>query len=195
MVTAAELMAARRRAHPPFFRAVAADARATLQLRMEGERVTGRLALAWQVIRLSWVADAFFAQVCYRAKARLQRFRIPILPTILHRVAMMHSQVCIGNPVVIGPGLYLPHGQVVIDGITVLGPNCTIAPWVTIGLKAGNFQGPTIAERVSIGTGAKLIGPITINSDTEIGANAVVLTDIPARSVAVGVPAAVRQQR
>jgi len=184
-----------RREHPPFLRAVAADTRCALAYRAEPFEFDSRLRLLVQALRLCWVADSFLALVLYRAPARLERFRVPIVPTVLHRLSMIHSQVCIGSPVVIGPGLYLPHGQVVIDGITVLGPNCTIAPWVTIGLKAGNFQGPTIAERVSIGTGAKLIGPITINSDTEIGANAVVLTDIPARSVAVGVPAAVRQQR
>jgi len=184
-----------RREHPPFLRAVAADTRCALAYRAEPFEFDSRLRLLVQALRLCWVADSFLALVLYRARARLERFRVPIVPTVLHRLSMIHSQVCIGSPVVIGPGLYLPHGQVVIDGITVLGPNCTIAPWVTIGLKAGNFQGPTIAERVSIGTGAKLIGPITINSDTEIGANAVVLTDIPARSVAVGVPAAVRQQR
>jgi len=189
MVTAAELMAARRRAHPPFFRAVAADARATLQLRMEGERITRRLALVWQVIRLSWVADAFFAQVCYRGKARLQRFRVPVLPTILHRLAMMHAQVCIGNPVVIGPGLYLPHGQVVIDGVTTLGEGVVVFPWVTLGLKAGDIQGPTLGNGVNVGTGAKVIGAVTLGEGCMVGANAVVVNDVAPHSTVVGVPA------
>ena len=186
---------ARRRLHPPFFRAVALDARRTLELRGESDRYKSRLGLAVESLRLIFASDAFVAQVMYRARVRLARFRVPLLPWLLHRLSMSWCQVCIGRPVVIAPGLYLPHGQVVIDGLTIIGPNCTIAPWVTIGLKAGNFQGPTVGERVSIGTGAKLIGPIAISPDVEIGANAVVVTDIPARSVAVGVPAVVRQQR
>ena len=189
MVSAAELMAERRRAHPPFFRAVAADARATLNLRMEGDRAVGRLALVWQVIRLSWVADAFFAQVCYRGKARLQRFRVPLVPSILHRLAMMHAQVCIGNPVVIAPGLYLPHGQVVIDGVTTLGGNVVVFPWVTIGLKAGTIQGPTLADGVNIGTGAKVLGAITLGEGCMVGANAVVVDDVAPRTTVVGIPA------
>jgi len=189
MVSAAELMAERRRAHPPFFRAVAADARATLNLRMEGDRAVGRLALVWQVLRLSWVADAFFAQVCYRGKARLQRFRVPLVPSILHRLAMMHAQVCIGNPVVIAPGLYLPHGQVVIDGITTLGTDAVVFPWVTIGLKAGDIQGPTLADGVNIGTGAKVLGAITLGEGCMVGANAVVVDDVAPRTTVVGIPA------
>jgi len=133
--------------------------------------------------------------VCYRAKARLQRFRIPILPTILHRVAMMHSQVCIGNPVVIGPGLYLPHGQVVIDGVTTLGENVVVFPWVTIGLKAGDIKGPTIASSVNIGTGAKVIGAISLGRGCMVGANAVVVDDAPAGSTLVGVPARILDNR
>lgn len=162
---------------------------------MERGHEVGRVKLSWQVIRLCWVADAFFAQVCYRAKARLQRFRIPILPTILHRVAMMHSQVCIGNPVVIGPGLYLPHGQVVIDGITTLGGGVVVFPWVTIGLKAGNIQGPTVADNVNIGTGAKVLGAISLGQGCMVGANAVVVDDIPAGCTAVGVPARILDKR
>lgn len=195
MITAAELMRARRRAHPPFFRAVSADARATLTLRMEGDRDLGRLELVWQVIRLSWVADAFLAQVCYRAKARLQRFRVPLLPTILHRIAMMHSQVCIGNPVVVAPGLYLPHGQVVIDGLTTIGANAVVFPWVTIGLKAGDIQGPTLADNVTVGTGAKVLGAVSLGPGCMVGANAVVVDDVPAATTVVGVPARILDKR
>lgn len=189
MSKSTDLMVTRRMAHPPFFRTVGADARATLAFRMECDREIGRLALSWQVIRLCWVADAFFAQLCYRAKARLQRFRVPLLPTILHRLAMVHSQVCIGNPVVIGPGLYLPHGQVVIDGVTTLGHNVVVFPWVTIGLKAGVIDGPTLHNSVHVGTGAKILGAVTLGKGCVVGANAVVVDDFPADTTIVGVPA------
>ena len=175
--------------HPRFFRAVAADARVTLAYRAEKFEIR-RSSLLLQIFRLSWVSDAFLAQVFYRAKARLQYFRSPLIPTILHRLAMMHSQVCIGNPVVIEPGIYIAHGQVVIDGFAKIGSGVVIFPWVTIGLKAGNFQGPVIESGVHIGTGAKVIGPITIGKGAIVGANAVVIKNVADLQTVAGIPAA-----
>lgn len=177
------------RQHPKFFRAVAADARITLAFRAEPNGFTSRFRLLYEITRLAWVSDAFMAQILYRAKARLQRFRIPILPTILHRLSMMHSQVCIGNPVVIEPGMYIAHGQVVIDGFTRIGTGVVLFPWVTIGLRAGNFQGPTIKNGVHVGTGAKIIGPITIGKGSIVGANAVVVKDVADLQTVAGIPA------
>jgi serine O-acetyltransferase len=64
-----------------------------------------------------------------------------------------------------------------------------IFPWVTIGLRAGDFGGPTIGRGVQIGTGAKVIGPVTIGPNAQIGANAVVVDDVPANATVVGLPA------
>jgi serine O-acetyltransferase len=136
-----------------------------------------------------WVSDAFFAQACYRAKARLQSLRIPIIPRVAHRLAMMTAQVCIGDPVVVQPGSYLAHGQVVIDGFVEFQRGVVIFPWVTVGLRAGEFRGPTIGRGVHIGTGAKVIGPVTIGANAHIGANAVVVDDVLANTTVVGLPA------
>jgi len=178
-----------RREHPAFFRAVAADARTTLAYRAESFEFTSKTRLLLQVLRLSWVSDAFFAQLLYRAKARLQYFRVPVVPTILHRFAMMHSQVCIGSPVVIEPGIYIAHGQVVIDGFVKIASGVVLLPWVTIGLKAGIFQGPQIGNAVQIGTGAKIIGPITVGPGAVIGASALVVSDVEAGQTVGGIPA------
>ena len=177
--------------HPPFLRTVLADARATMTYRGEGRELTKPVDAVLQIMRLVWVSDAFLAQICYRAKARLQTLGVPILPRVFHRLAMTTAQVCIGDPVVIEPGLYLPHGQVVIDGFVRIGSGAILFPWVTIGLIAGNYQGPTLEADVHVGTGAKLIGPVTIGTGVRIGANAVVLNDVPAGSTMVGVPASV----
>ncbi len=93
-----------------------------------------------QAIRLAWVTDAFLAQALYRMKARSQALRLPLLPMVAHHLAMVTGQVCIGDPVVMRPGVYLPHGQVVIDGLVEIERGTTIAPFVTIGLIAGNIQ-------------------------------------------------------
>ena len=184
-----------RHLQPTFRRAVLADAKATMTYRGEGREIRSHADALIQIIRLAWVSDAFFAQMCYRAKARLQALRVPLLPRMLHRLAMVTSQVCIGDPVVIEPGLYLPHGQVVVDGLVRIGSGAVLFPWVTIGLVAGEFRGPTLGDDVHVGTGAKVIGPITIGSGARIGANAAVLDDVPPGVTAVGVPArAVEQQ-
>lgn len=99
------------------------------------------------------------------------------------------AQVSIGDPVLMHPGIYVIHGQIVLDGIVEVGPGTVIGPWVTIGLRAGNVQGAVIDRDVNIGTGAKLIGPVTIGAGAQIGANAVVIDDVEAGVTVVGVPA------
>ncbi len=178
--------------HPRFRDAVLADGRATLRYRAEGADLGGGVRTALTLIRLAWTSDAFFAQVCYRAKASLQKHRVPLLPRVFHRLAMATSQVCIGDPVVIAPGLYLPHGQVVVDGVVTIGRDAVLFPWTTIGLRAGVFEGPCLGDEVHVGTGAKLIGPIRVGDRVLVGANAVVTKDIPAGSIATGVPATIR---
>ncbi len=179
------------RRHPLFMDAVLEDARVTAAYRTERHRFTSRWDAVGQAVRLSFVSDAFLAQVLYRAKASMQAAGVPVLPRVAHRLSMAVAQVCIGDPVSIGPGLYLPHGQVVIDGVTEIDRNVTVRPWVTIGLKDGDFNGPRIGSNVRIGTGAKIIGPVHIGEGAHVGANAVVVHDVPAHRVAVGVPARV----
>ena len=84
------------------------------------------------------MSDAFLAQALYRVKARLQALGVPVLPRIAHRLAMALAQVSIGDPVVVHPGVYIVHGQVVIDGLVEIHSGATICPWVTIGLRAGD---------------------------------------------------------
>lgn len=97
---------------------------------------------------------------------------------------------------VIGKGLFLPHTQNLVIGAGVtIGNNVTIYNGVTLGalkLKSGDDNAqryPIIHDNVVIYTGAKVIGPITIGSNSIIGANSVVLSDVPDYHVAVGIPA------
>jgi serine O-acetyltransferase len=175
--------------YPGFREALAADARMTARHR--GERFEFRPG--WdtivQTLRLMWVSDALIAQALYRLKARLQALGVPVLPWLAHRMAMQIAGVAIGDPVLVHPGIYLLHGQVVIDGITEIQRGAVIGPFVTIGLRAGNFDGPRIGPNVEIGTGAKIIGPVHIGAGARIGANAVVVDDVPDGATVVGAPA------
>lgn len=90
----------------------------------------------------------------------------------------------------IGGGLLMPHPNgIVIHPAAVIGPNCLIFQQVTIGQRSGGV--PTIGGHVDIGAGAKILGRIDIGNHSVIGANAVVLRNVPERSTAVGIPAKV----
>jgi serine O-acetyltransferase len=175
--------------HPRFREAVAADARITALYRGERHEFRSRLDLALQALRLAWSSDAFLAQALYRAKARLQALGVPLLPRLAHKLAMATAQVSIGDPVVMQPGVYIVHGQVVLDGMVDIGPGVAIFPWVTIGLRAGHYRGATVEANASIGTGAKVIGEVTIGAGAQVGANAVVVHDVAPGATVVGAPA------
>lgn len=146
---------------------------------------------AW---RQAWICAGLLVRsrilgvVLIRLKAWLRRYHVPILPAVCDRLAILGWNVNIGNHTRIGAGLYLPHGNVVIDGIVQIGRQCVIAPWVTIGVN-GSVAGPTIGDNVFIGTGAKILGGVRIGDGVRIGANAVVLSDVPDGVTVAGVPA------
>jgi serine O-acetyltransferase len=97
----------------------------------------------------------------------------------------------------IGKGLVIDHGTgVVIGETTEIGDNCTLYQGVTLG-GTGKDVGkrhPTLGDNVLVGAGAKVLGPIMIESNSKIAANAVVLKDIPENSTAVGIPARIVRQ-
>jgi len=194
-VSAAEFLRQRARQHPPFLKAVLADARAAAQWMGVDAGQGSRLGNLWLVLRMMWLADGVLPLTLIRLGTLLRAYRVLLLPTLCRRLAIMLGQVHIGAPVILEEGIYLPHGQVVIDGITHIKQGCVIRPFVTIGLLDGTFTGPKIGAKTQIGTGAKILGAITIGTHAKIGANAVVLSDVPDHATATGVPAKVRQVR
>ncbi|WP_108719568.1 serine O-acetyltransferase EpsC [Miniimonas sp. S16] len=96
----------------------------------------------------------------------------------------------------IGPRLFIDHGMGVVIGETAeVGADVMLYHGVTLGGRTSSHgkRHPTLGDRVVVGAGAKVLGPVTIGEDARIGANAVVVHDVPAGAVAVGVPATVRQ--
>lgn len=92
----------------------------------------------------------------------------------------------------IGKGLFIDHGMGVVIGETaIIGDNCTLYQGVTLGGtgKDAGKRHPTLGNNVMIGAGAKVLGPIVIEDNCKVAANAVVLKEIPENSTAVGIPA------
>jgi serine O-acetyltransferase len=100
----------------------------------------------------------------------------------------------------IGPGLYIPHtGTTVVGTGSVLGSNCTLCHGVTIGHRGGGRHkdgggNPVFGDRVYIGPGSAIVGPITVGEDAVIGVGAVVIRPVPPRAVVAGNPARVLSQ-
>lgn len=152
----------------------------------------GPAAERWAAVALS---SELQAVLVYRFQAWCRSKRIPLVPVLCRKLTMLLSGISIGDSVRIGPGVLLNHGHIVIDGTVTVGAHCSIAPFVTLGLDTGgsdpSFAGPTLGDNVFIGTGAKVLGAVSIGDNARIGANAVVLQDVPANCTAVGVPARV----
>ena len=122
--------------------------------------------------------------------------RVTLYPfaRLLHNHYRIKYHIDIPPNTDIGPGLYIGHlGDVVVNGKVRIGRNCNLSPWVVIGAaNRGKRRGvPTIGNNVYIAPGAKLVGNITIGDNVAIGANAVVLDDLPDNAVAAGNPATV----
>jgi serine O-acetyltransferase len=90
----------------------------------------------------------------------------------------------------VGPGLYIAHPVGTTLSAERIGRNVTIVGAVTLGYREEG-GGPKLGDGVFVGTGARILGPVTIGDNANVGANAVVTKDVPAGCTAVGIPARV----
>ncbi len=131
------------------------------------------------------------AIIAYRIAHRLREWNVPFLPRCISQVARWLTGIEIHPGAHIGRGLFIDHGMGVVIGETaVVGDDVTIYQGVTLG-GTGKEKGkrhPNIGHRVVIGAGAKILGNITISDDVRVGANAVVVRDVPPDATVVGVP-------
>ena len=132
----------------------------------------------------------------WRYSIQQRWLRLPF--SFVYRILKLLSQILTGIDlpceVQVGRRLLIEHfGDIIISGDAIIGDDVIIRNGVNIGLKRTGIAGaPVIGNRVDIGAGAKILGAIRIGDDVVIGANAVVLQDIPANSLAVGVPARIK---
>jgi serine O-acetyltransferase len=145
-----------------------------------------------------WVMAVYrFGRWRYGIRLRFLRMPFSFAYKLLAVAVTMMSGVELPCETRIGRRLRIEHqGGIVISGDVCLGDDVILRNGVTIGLRRTGMRGsPKIGNRVDIGAGAKILGEITIGDDVSIGANAVVLCNVPSNSIAVGVPARVMPTR
>jgi serine O-acetyltransferase len=157
--------------------------------RGEGAKVRTKFGRVVYALRLPFRATEYLALALYRFRVALKATHIPLLPTLINWSCAIAWGIRIGDPVVIQDGIYIPHGEIVIGGPALIGRGAVLFPWVTIGLLEGDIRAPRLEEGVFVGTGAKILGPVRVGVGARIGANAVVVTDVPPWATAVGAPA------
>lgn len=133
---------------------------------------------------------------CYRVAHWLYKQNIPVLPSLISYFIRFFWAAFIPNTAKIGTGTRLGYGGlgVVIHKDAIIGNNCLISQNVTIGGTGTKIGVPVIGNRVHIGAGAKVLGPIRVGDGAIIGANAVVLFDILPNMVVGGIPARVLKE-
>jgi len=122
------------------------------------------------------------------------RAGLTLIYRFLHQYVRNHYGVEVPFSAQIGRRVVIEHqGGIVIHGDSIVGDECVIRQGVTLGNRHldAPFDAPVLGKRVNLGAGAKLLGRIHIGDNASIGANAVVLQDIPANATAIGIPARV----
>jgi serine O-acetyltransferase len=142
-------------------------------------------------IEVALTYAGFHALLFYRLAHWLVKHRIPFFPRALSQFARFITGIEIHPGATIGSGLFIDHGMgVVVGETTEIGDNVTLFQGVTLG-GTGKQRGkrhPTIGNHVVVGAGAKVLGPIIVGDYVKIGANSVVLQDVPDHSTVVGIP-------
>ena len=131
------------------------------------------------------------ALLAHRVAHALDGARVPLLPRSISMLARAVTGIEIHPSARIGEGLFIDHGAGVVIGETAdIGDNVTLYQGVTLGGTgfATGKRHPTVQDNVTIGSGAKLLGPITVGHGAKIGANSVVITDVPPNATVVGNP-------
>lgn len=175
-------------------RACCAFFKAAREIKTDIDAICTRDPAATSRLEVMMLYSGLHALLMYRVAHILHKKERHFSARAVSQFAKFLTGIEIHPGATIGKGLFIDHGSgVVIGETTVIGDNCTIYQGVTLGGtgKQTGKRHPTLGNNVMIGAGAKLLGNFTIGDNTKIAAGAVVLTDVPENSTAVGIPAKV----
>jgi len=149
-----------------------------------------------------WTRPGFRALAAYRfgvwrmaVKPKLLRAPFSVVYRWMYRRCRNVYGIELPYTATVGRGVVFEHQHgIVIHGGCTIGDGCVIRQGVTLGNRSLDrpHDAPTLGRNVNVGAGAKVLGAVTLGDGAAIGANAVVLTDVPAGAVAVGIPATVK---
>lgn len=161
-------------------------------LRYDLNRVMENDPAARSMVEILFLYPTIHALIAYRIAHFLYEKKLFFLARIISQISRFFTGIEIHPGAKIGKGLVIDHGMGVVIGETAeIGDNVLLYHGVTLG-GTGKDKGkrhPTLGDNVIIGAGAKVLGPIYVASNSKIGANSVVLKDVPEGATAVGIPA------
>lgn len=163
-------------------------------IRYDLKSIKSRDPAARNSLEIFLLYSGFHALLWYRLSHWLYRHRLFFLARFISQTGRFWTGIEIHPGAQIGRGLLIDHGGGVVIGETaVVGDDCTIYQGVTLGGtgKETGKRHPTLGNHVMVGSGAKVLGPFKVGDNSKIASNAVVLSEIPPNSTAVGVPARV----
>jgi serine O-acetyltransferase len=148
----------------------------------------------WRAVVKVLMTDGTMAMIVYRCMQYSARFRLWPLEFAFNKLNVVFCNCIIGRGAEFGPGFVLIHATgVVINGGVRGGSGVHLEHQVTIGSE--RRRSPILGDSVFVGAGAKIIGAVTIGSYARVGANAVVVKDVPPYATVVGIPARVVRVR
>ena len=142
-------------------------------------------------VRAALAQDSFAILALWRLRCLARRWRVPAANHLLRLVQSVVFGIELGNGITLGHGVFFVHPiGIVVGGDASVGDRVRFMGSNTVGT-ARDDGCPVIEDDVTLGAGARVLGRVRVGARTVIGANAVVLADLPADSVAVGIPARV----
>lgn len=149
-------------------------------------------------IEVALLYSGYHAVLAYRIAHILHVRGYKVAARLISQTAKFFTGIEIHPGAKIGKGLFIDHGTGVVIGETAeIGDNCTLYQGVTLGGTGKDIgkRHPTLGNNVMVGAGAKILGPFKVGDNAKIASNAVVLSEVPSDSTAVGIPARIVKRR
>lgn len=168
------------------------------KMKKELASIKERDPAATSSLEIALLYSGYHAVLAYRIAHILHVRGYTVAARLISQTAKFFTGIEIHPAAKIGSGLFIDHGTGVVIGETAeIGDNCTLYQGVTLGGTGKDLgkRHPTLGNNVMVGAGAKILGPFKVGDNAKIAANAVVLSEVPSDSTAVGIPARIVKRK